>query len=168
MNKKNWHEDHHVIPISLWGINRRCNIARILKYDHDKIHDTLNLAHNCIRSLRKKESECIISWDIEWYLIAQHNAQKLYLDNLDHLSWDIIKIHSDKLQETIQMFMEINQRCAEYLTRQWVEANLNWFEYQSHWKQKHEQILKLRLLHEVLKQKSDFIKKYRSNYLVKN
>jgi len=56
-------ERHHVIPLSLFGEDRKENIIQLDREDHQVIHFTQNIDSNIIRTFRKKVNHILVSND---------------------------------------------------------------------------------------------------------
>ena len=93
-------ELHHLLPVSCnWG-NYQENIAKVLKTDHRKIHETLDIPFRKFNWMVRKQRErenwkvLLLESDIEW----RADIQRAYLEKVPELQyWRMKDMHDIKM-----------------------------------------------------------------------
>lgn len=95
---------HHIVPISLKGYDTECNIAEILRTDHELIHQTLDmnsrLFYNLSRLAKEKTNHKLIMSpdDLQYWF----DVQNVYFERLNRLPTNIKQIHLEKMLECVK------------------------------------------------------------------
>ncbi len=130
-NKHKPKENHHVMPIALWGWDYEANIARVLKGDHKSIHETMDIPFKqfnwMVRKQRMRENGKVIlepsDWDGRW------DMQWMYLEWYDNLkNWWMKDMHDIKVwQQAMNAVNEYNDFTWDnYIPELWNALDSHW------------------------------------------
>lgn len=131
------HENHHVVPISLWGVDKVSNYMRLSHERHKHLHNVLNISsieHSKLnREWKKMTNGQLIKRPQEIEYIWEY--QKKFFMNLDKLPPRLIKKH-------IPVFMElVGEAMDQYKTITWDDFDKptrhKWSVYLVHWLHDH-------------------------------
>lgn len=99
-------ERHHITPLSLYGLDKECNIAVVSYHDHNLIHQQMNYPSHIFskmwREFRKKHNgkrACDLAMVQD--ILAM---QKGYLDRCKNLPKDLYFLHCTKLSELANFY----------------------------------------------------------------
>ncbi len=98
---------HHIIPVSLGGMNYVENIVDVTGLQHDLIHQTLDVSQKLLRSFRCKTNHLLMTPN-ETYLRELIKLHHLYFARLPMLPDNIQKIHAESIKKTALRYRKEN------------------------------------------------------------
>jgi len=130
-NKYKPKEDHHVMPIALGWWDYLENIATVLKEDHKKIHDTMDIPfrqfNQMVRKQRMRENWKVLLEPSDWEW--RSDMQELYLEWYDKLKyWWMKDMHDRKIwAQAINAVNEYNKFTWDnYIPEIWNALDSHW------------------------------------------
>jgi len=120
------YQNHHVIPVSLLGHDWQENIIRITKYDHNLLHNTLNLPYQKIRSFRLKTNH-MVHRNSQEFIRELKKIHFSFFDNFDDLPIKLQALIRNSIRD--QTFRIINTHRIEINTPKYNADMRKWLNF---------------------------------------
>lgn len=109
-------DNHHFIPVSLWGHDKRYNINQIRRPLHDQIHSVLNIWYNChvkgMRKIREATNHKLVH-TVE-YVDQMTELQKQYFSKLHKLPEETRNMHDHKMFDIVWHWQSVADNMIQY------------------------------------------------------
>lgn len=159
-------EQHHIIPVSLGGLDTATNLRDILTSPHKLIHQILNVSEWSMRTLKKALAKSIANNDIIWALKAYQHTQNFYFQNIDNLPQELKALHYESFLEQIKELESMIKDLEDFLIKKWLDKEeIPQIEMSENEKdiffQKHDYMWNLRILRQYLLEEKTKILNYK-------
>ena len=88
---KNYKESHHVIPISIQGVNWLDNCVTLSKREHEMVHNVLDIPYGLIRRFRKRTNHLLFM--DTYYVKELATLQNMYFSRFQYLDEELKMKH---------------------------------------------------------------------------
>jgi len=118
---------HHIVPVSIGGMNFQENILLVTQYEHDLIHQTLDVSAKVIRSFRCKTNHLMMKPDEKFVRELMH-LHHMYFARVPMLPEKLVQGHAESMKAQAERYRKENNLCSVNDTKHgtWVHMFNYW------------------------------------------